>query len=79
MLNARERRSRMWTRVFKPGTPAEQIEEADLEHWLGIPPDERLALVWELTRQQWNFFEGREDGRTPESGSPRSVASVRRR
>jgi hypothetical protein len=69
----------MRTRLFRPGTTDAELAEADLEYWLQIPADERLGLVWELSRREWDLHRGEKDGRAPESGSPRSVASVRRR
>jgi hypothetical protein len=69
----------MPTRVLPPGTTTEEIAEADLEYWLQVPGEERLALVWELSRQQWDLLEGDGDEGTAESRSPRFVASIRRR
>ncbi|MFN2421855.1 MAG: hypothetical protein ABR527_10865 [Gemmatimonadota bacterium] len=60
-------RSDYLVRVFRLG------EEPD--DYAAFSPGERLAMVWELTRQAWTFKEGKE----PESRLRRDVVRVIRR
>ncbi|KIG13965.1 hypothetical protein DB30_07381 [Enhygromyxa salina] len=34
--------------MFRSGDP-EQMDDASLQFWLQIPPEDRLAVVWELS------------------------------
>ncbi|MFN0150542.1 MAG: hypothetical protein ACKVU1_07515 [bacterium] len=44
----------MWTRVIRPGESANLSIEDD-RYWLRLSPSERVALVWQLTVDAWEF------------------------
>jgi hypothetical protein len=68
---AADRRRRMPVQVHHS---FEAHERDDARYWAAIPPDERVRLVWTLSRDQWQLFGDSRD----ESGLCRSVARVQR-
>jgi hypothetical protein len=68
---AAERRQRMQVRVYRS---LEDHQRDDAAFWAAMPPNERVSLVWTLSRQQWSLRDDRRD----ESGLCRSVARVQR-
>jgi hypothetical protein len=69
---ARERASRITVRRF---ASSDDADRHDLEFWQQLPVADRVLLVWQLSREQWEL-----SGHPPyEPGLHRSVASVRRR
>jgi hypothetical protein len=71
----REARRRTWkAQVFRSGDPRE-MEEADLRFWLEIPPNERAAVVWQLSVEAFGLAEGQTDERR----LPRSAYRIVRR
>ena len=48
------RRARMTVRRFSSSAEADQHER---EYWMHMPAAERVALVWQLSVQAWQFKE----------------------
>ena len=68
----RRRARRVTVRRF---ASAEEADRHELEYWLSLSPEERLAQVWRLSTELWRLRGEFRD----EPGLCRSVASVRRR
>ena len=51
-----------------------EADRHDLEYWLSLPVDERLAQVWRMSVELWRWRGEFRD----ESGLCRSVAHIRR-
>ena len=61
--------------VVRRFASAAEADRHDLEYWQHMPVADRLALVWQLSLEQWRLA-----GFPPhEPGLCRSVADVRRR
>jgi hypothetical protein len=54
---------------------AAEADRHDLAYWQAIPVEDRIALVWRLSLEQWQIA----TGERYEPGLHRSVASIRRR
>ncbi len=67
--------SSMKRRVIARKTTLDRLDDSfDREFWAAIPPDQRLAAVWEVSKAAWEL-----KGDLPgERGRPRSVARVLR-
>ncbi len=50
----RAARAGMWTRVIRRGDSADSSIEDD-RYWLRLTASERVALVWQLTIDAWEF------------------------
>jgi hypothetical protein len=74
----RERRVATTTaRTIRPGeADARELDAADDAFWDAVPIDQRLALAFALSVQQWRLHGWRED--RPGTRLSRSVARVRR-
>lgn len=72
----RNKRAADWrTEVFRGPDVLGQLENDALEEWAAMSPEERAALAWQLSIDQY----GGEDDRAMESRLPRSAYRVERR
>lgn len=53
---------------------ATEADRHDLAYWQAIPVEERIALVWQLSLEQWELA----TGERYEPGRHRSVESIHR-
>jgi hypothetical protein len=65
-IDPEERRRRGTSRISRLG---DDDGEFDREFWRSVPPDDRLAMVWELVLEHLAW-------RQPDAGEPRLVKSV---
>jgi hypothetical protein len=80
-IDGRKRYTATVTDRTRPGVTVRRFasnaeaDRHDAEFWRQLPADERVALVWRLSVEQWALL-----GRQPdEPGLCRSVARIRRR
>jgi hypothetical protein len=71
MQDPRQRRAQWITRKGRLGDQDE--DDFDLLYWERIPPEQRMAFVWQLSLEQWRMIDPDVEAR---SGLYRSLARV---